>query len=331
MKKIRLFFILVMCNSSLFSYAQNAYSNRKSLLKKYKHSDIQQETKKKFGKNGKQGDNDSLVLNPLQFEDTYVYLDSTEFEFNDISVDLEVCNTLPADYQIFLSPLCGRINNMQFYAGIIHENKCIFTRWMERNISALKTNGSSKSSDSEGDFIEVTNSFVWNKGRYRIHLFRSGYEKGKPVASKAHDNKYRFGWGIYEHTWVTMEVENLYTKVKVTAGSLAFPGNKLFYSARNIVFIEHFGKAINFSFKTPNYPFPIMSYKELPFFKVNVSNFRINNKLVALKKVKSYKNKTQNPEQHKIRMPVPELSKFQYDSANGLLHYEVGRLQHAMR
>src|SRR6185312_7510149 len=112
----------------------------------------------------------------------------------------------------------------------------MYARWYERNTAALKGKGGS--SDGEGDNIQVSNKFKWNKGKYRVRLFKSGYVKGKAIPEKYTRNDLMFAWGEYEHSWVTMEIENLKTHEKSTVGSLAFPGKHLRYSARNIIFLE---------------------------------------------------------------------------------------------
>lgn len=313
---------------------------KEQLKKKYEHSDIDQELKKKI-----QSDNvypDSIVLAPLHFVNTYIIYDTVEFEFNSISFDINVQTKIPDDYKFYISPLNGSINKMQFYGGIQTRSDGkpinggefteigrggIFSRWMERNKAALKTEGYYASSDSEGDFISVRNQFNWDKGLYRVRLFKSGYIPGKPIPENFVRKDLTFAWGDYEHTWVTMEVEDLQSHKKVTIGSLAFPGKKLIYSNYNGIFLEQYGAVINFGKEKPPINNAVIAYKNLPVVKLSIGNMMINGKQAQPLKVKTFFNATHHPEQSKIAMPIPLLSKAEYNAATGIIQYEVGSFQ----
>jgi hypothetical protein len=311
---------------------QQVMPTKEALKKKYENSDVNKETDKNFrsAMHNKSVD-DSIVLNPLQYINTYVFIDSADFEFNSISADINIKTGIPADYHFFIAPFCGNINKMIFYSGIITGDSAgrdgMFARWYERNPAALKTEGSGGGDDHEGDNIQVSRKFKFDKGRYRLRLFKSGYIPGKPIPEKYTRNDLIFAWGEYEHSWVTMEAENLQTHEKVVIGSLAFPGKKLKYSARNIIFLEHYHTAINFAKNMPSYPFDMMSYKDLPDLKVDIENIQVNGKKIKPVSVKTHHSCSRNVNQSDIAMPIPLLSTAYYDEAKGIYQYEVGKLQ----
>jgi len=260
----------------LSGICQNSVPSKK-VQETYLHTPLNKMTEQKF-KAVTNNVPDSIVLNPIQFVNTYVFLDTADFEFDEISVDVNVKTSIPLNYEFFIVPLCGNINSIPFYSGLISgdQRKGMFTRWMERNIAALKTKGEFSSDDKEGDGIQITNSFGWDKGKYRITLAKSGYVKGMPIPPKYQLKDLMFSWGKYEHTWLTMSVQNLTTGERIVIGSLAFPGRILHYSLRNIIFLEHYGSAINFAAKWPKYQYAVINKSEVPLTDLDISNFRIN-------------------------------------------------------
>jgi len=337
MKNYLLILIFILIHS--IALAQQTDTAKEQLKKKYESSDIYKETAKKM-----QSDDaypDSLVLAPLHFVDTYIQLDTTAFEFNSISVDVDVQTAIPDNYNLYISPFGATINKMTFYCGIqTHSGGKpinggadvglgrggIFSRWLERNKAALKTDGYYASSDGEGDFIGVRNKFKWDKGLYRIRLFKSGYVPGKPVPDKFTDKDLMFAWSDYEHSWVTMEVEDLKSHQKTTIGSLAFPGKKLMFDGADYAFLELYGISINFSKK--KYPYKtIIDYKYLPVVKLTLGNMMINGNKTKPLDVQTAYNITHHPDQSKIAMPIPLLSKAAYDNTSGIIKYEVGSFQ----
>lgn len=136
-----------------------------------------------------------------------------------------------------------------------------------------------------------------------------------------------FTWGDYEHTWVTLEVEDLKSHQKTTIGSLAFPGKKLEFSNRNVIFLEQYGAAINFSATRPLYNSTVINYKKLPVVKLAMENFMINGKKFKPQDVHTFHNRTHHPEQSKIAMPIPLLSTANYDGATGTIRYTAGAFQ----
>ncbi|TSJ40418.1 hypothetical protein FO440_11710 [Mucilaginibacter corticis] len=339
MKKHRLL-ILLIATIHCVALGQQQDTTKEQLKKKYENTDIYQETKKKLQSNNIYPD--SIILAPLHFVDTYVKLDTAEFEFKSLSVDVDVQTEIPDDYNLYICIADATINKMQFYCGMqTHSGGKpingggdigigrggIFSRWLERNKGALKTTGYYDSSDGEGDFIGVRNKFKWNKGLYRIKLFKSGYVPGKPVAENFMDKDLMFAWSDYEHSWVTMEIEDLRSHHKVTIGSLAFPGKKLMYSKANFNFLEQYGMAINFAKQKPPFMYPVINYKQLPVVKLSMGNMMINSHKRKLLDVQSVYNATHHADQSKIPMPIPLLSKATYDDKTGTIQFETGSFQ----
>lgn len=308
---------------------QESLPSKKALKKKYEHLDSKSETKKNFTMS--YAFPDSIVLNPLHYVNTYVVIDTGEFVFSSIAIDVHIKSNLPVDYCFYISPFNGSINRMEFYAGLISNKeggrKGLFARWMERDKGASKTKGNSTSGDKEGDGIDVADEVQWGKGDYRLTLYTSGYVRGKAVPANFQKKDIIFAWGEYEHTWVTMDVVDLKTNKKHTIGSLAFPGKTMRYSARNIIFLEHYGTAINFARQKPTYQYSIMNYKDLPFVKVDIDNIKVNGLAIKPISVKTLHNYKPNPNQSKIKMPVPLMSHAEYDAGKVALQYEVGRIQ----
>ncbi|MGK6349821.1 hypothetical protein [Parapedobacter sp. DT-150] len=309
---------------------------QEELKKKYESSDIQEEIEKKLA-----SDNvypDSVIIPPLHYINTAVLLDSAIADFHSISIDIEVKNELPDSYRFYISPFNMSFNRMPFYCGIQtmsggtsvstqqHEDigrGGIFSRWMERDTGALKTDGYYASSDGEGDFIGVRNKVAWGKGKYRVTLAKTGYVPDKAVPDSATRQDLIFAWGEYEHSWVTMTVEDLSTGATTTIGSLAFPGNRLRMDGAFTIFLEQYGHYIDFV-KGRNLPHS-MYYADLPVAHIVFDRIAVNGNVIAPKGVTTYHNRTHHPEQKKVAMPIPLLSQVVYDPASGTIDCVVGK------
>lgn len=337
---IRLLSLALLITGSYSAFSQTAPPNKETLKKKYESSDIDKEIKKKMQSDIQYPD--SIVLPPLHFINTFVPLDTANLNFQSFSVDVEIKTEIPKGYNFYISPFNASFNGIPYYGGIQTSSDGrpvkggkdrkigrggIFSRWMERDTAALKGDGYYASSDGEGDFISVRNKVKWDKGSYRLTLYKSGEVKGKPLPAGFKSKDLMFAWGEYEHSWVSMSVQNLRTGQKVIIGSMAFPGKKLSISPYNIIFLEQYGTVINFAKKKPKAASSAVNYKDLPIVKLEIKNILMNGKAVIPAKVTTLVNRTHHPEQSKIAMPIPVLSKDAYDAKTGILSYEVGGFQ----
>ncbi|MBO9594547.1 MAG: hypothetical protein J7599_16710 [Niabella sp.] len=315
-------------------------TSKTALRKKYENSDIHKELKKKMATDRSYPD--SIILAPLHFINTTITMDTPAVMFERFSMDVHIKTSIPDDYRFYIAPFNGTLNRMQFYGGIQTASDGrpvgggnsqgigrggIFSRWMERNRNALKTDGYYASSDAEGDFISVRNKVRWDKGNYRLSLYKSGYVPGKPVPDSFSPKDIIFSWGEYEHSWVTMEVEDLNRHEKFVIGSLAFPGKNLRFGSWEGIFLEQYGTVINFAAQKPAMGGRVTNYKELPVVRLSISNIQMNGKQIHPLKVQTYHNRTHHPEQSKIPMPLPLLSKSSYNAKTGVIEYEVGAFQ----
>lgn len=192
-------------------------STKTALKIKYKNNNIgsaiNEETDKKMKTTNTYPD--SIILPPLHFVDTFLKLGKREVPFESFSIDIDVKTEIPDGYAFYIAPLNGEINHMPFYGGIQTQSNGIsikngvvrnigrggiFSRWMERSEKALKTKGYYFSSDAEGDFISVRNKVKWDKGLYRIKIYKSSYVPGKPLPNPLSSQSIIFSWGEYEHS-----------------------------------------------------------------------------------------------------------------------------------
>lgn len=320
-----------------FLIGNNLHAQTKEeLKKKYENSNIHEEVKNKMQTNNIYPD--SIILAPLHYTNSFYNLDSTFSDFQSISIDIKIENKIPENYNFYISPFNMSLNGIMLYGGIQTQGggtsvktgkeesiafNAIFSRWYERTKNALKTDGYYASSDAEGDFISIRNKVGWNKGSYRLTLKKEEYVPGLPITDAITSKDTYFSWGEYEHTWITYYVENLKTKKVIKVGSLAFPGKNFSLSKSITSFTEQYGKGIDFSRKPKHKS--MLYYKDIPYVKVVQSNLRVNGILIKPKEVKTYHNRTHNPEQNKIPAKMPILSTDKYDSKTGKLTLETGK------
>ncbi|UMQ40319.1 hypothetical protein MKS83_13010 [Chryseobacterium sp. Y16C] len=285
---------------------------------------------------------DNIILPPLHYTNTFYQLKEDVENFQSISIDIEVKNYIPKNYYFYIAPLNLEFNEIPIYSGLQskgdgidfktnqQENYIpfngIFSRWNERNKNALKTTGYYISSDTEGDFISVRNPIGWNKGNYRITIKKDGYVPGTSIQNVDIDKTY-FSWGKYEHTWLTMTVEDLKSHTIATIGSLAFPGKKIRMNKNILSFLEQYRYTIDFAEK-PRFKedSDYIYYKDIPYIKIIQKNILINGKPVTFEKVKTLHNNTVHSEQENIKKTFPILSTDQFTAKNNELILETGIL-----
>ncbi|MGJ1386097.1 hypothetical protein ACR782_07840 [Sphingobacterium spiritivorum] len=337
MKSINYAFLLLLILSGSVVSAQS----KEELKKKYENSDLHKETEKKMRNTHNYPD--SVILPPLHFTNSFVQLDSTITDFQSFSIDVDILNDIPDEYAFYISPFNIQLNGMPVYGGIqthsdgysVKDNVYqqigrggIFSRWYERSKEATNSAGYYNSSDGEGDFISVRNKLNWNKGKYRLKLTKTKYEKGKSIAPDFIPKDLYFSWGDVEHSWVTYTVENLQTHRKDTIGSLAFPGKKIRMDKTIVYFTEQYHKYFDFGTPDRHLGDNFIYYKDIPVIDMTLSNLTINGKVFIPKEIKTYHNRTHHPDQDQIKMPMPVLSRDKYDPATGVLTYRIGELVH---
>ena len=325
----------LLIGGTLFLSAQT----KEELKKKYENSNLYKETNKMLqSQNSYQ---DSIILPPLHYTNTFYKLKEDIADFNSVSIDIEIRNKVPKDYYFYISPLNLRFNGIPIYNGIQskgdginsktgkEENYIpfngIFSRWYERDKNALKTDGYFSSSDGEGDFISVRKAINWNKGTYRITIKKDGYIPGKALPENISDKDTYFTWGEYEHTWLTMTVEDLKTHKTSVIGSLAFPGKKIKMGKNIVSFLEQYRYIIDFASK-PRFKGSedYIYYKDIPYIKVIQKNIMVNGKPIDIQEVKTIHNNTHHPDQSSIKGTMPVLSTDQYDPKKNEVTLETG-------
>ena len=166
--------------------------------------------------------------------------------FHSLSIDVAIKEQVDFGSRLYLSPINGIINGVQFYAGVQTTSggkNCltgkaiprqpsggaIFSRWNTRDVAKIRMTpgGYCESSGYEGDFISVRNRYLWNAGVYRFEI-------------RAMDPQ-------QDETWVEYYITNLQTGKRSLIGSLLFPGNTLILKGWAVAFIELFGGRIPFS------------------------------------------------------------------------------------
>lgn len=328
--------LVVLVPLSLFSGITFSQT-KEELKKKYENSSIDEELKKKMAT--EYVFPDSLILPPLHYTNSYYVLDSAVNYFHSISIDVIVQDEIPDHYSFYISPFNISLNNMPLYCGIQSSGggisvktgkeedikfNGIFSRWFERTKKALKTKGYYASSDAEGDFISVRNVVGWHKGSYRITLKKEGYIAGKSIPDTIKPKETYFSWGDYEHSWVTMYVEDLSTKKVVNVGS-QLSRKKIQMKGHITSFLEQYKYFIDFAQRSRDLEgLNVIRYDKLPKVTIVQKNLRINGKLVKLEKVPTYHNRTHNPEQSKVAGEIPILSKDSYNPTTGELTLETG-------
>ncbi len=190
-----------------------------------------------------------------------------DIPFDKISVDLQIKDDISADEFLYIAPFCGRINGINFYAGIqtqcggyvnpLHNEQnadyheigkaMIFSRWDTRNIKALQkaTNGVCESSGYEGDFISVRNTLKWKKGKYTLNLINTH----KTIELD----------GIL-HTFVEFSAYDHQKDSSFSCGMLAFPGEQLVLNKANYMFVELYSELTRIS-STPKGTIGIGNFK----------------------------------------------------------------------
>ena len=184
----------------------------------------------------------------------------------------------------------------------------IFSRWMERSVEAIRQapGGLVASLGNEGDYISVRNDFTWSEGTYRLCLRKSDVVDGEPLPANHDAEEIAYGWGRYEHTWVSMEATDLSTGRAVSVGELAFPGKTLSLSRSNIIFVEIYGHGGTFAIS------------DVPVFSLSFLNFQVD----GTDQQYDYIQEVVNPFSWNATAPV--VARASYLKDQGILQIDVG-------
>lgn len=275
---------------------------------------------------------DSVALTPFFPLSVGYALDSNATkDIRRISIDVEIKTEIPDDYHYCISPLNAAFNGKKFHTGLAtHTNGipvkftnakdtvfgqgAVFTRWIESDANLIKTKGFTESRSNA--YISIRNKTTWNKGRYRITLYKSGYKKGKPIPGQHLKYNDKYPLTVYEHSWITMTVENLDTRKKWLIGSMAFPGKRIDMEPLIEIFLEQYGAAINYGAKNRVLDQPVIHYKDIPKIALIIGNVTIDGEKQKLEKVNL-----------RVRKPEINIAKEIFHAGKNEIWFETGELQ----
>lgn len=167
-------------------------------------------------------------------------------KFESLDVDITIDRELPADVNLYLSPLgVAEINGLQFYGGLqtningwaTKESRervfpgrgAIFSRWSSDKKTPIglghvrKTaDGLCESAGYEGEFCSVRRPLNWGKGTYTYSIVKGDAEIHERVTS----------------TWFHCQVRSHQDGVTTHVGSLRFEGSEFTYWAKHSAFVE---------------------------------------------------------------------------------------------
>jgi hypothetical protein len=174
-------------------------------------------------------------------------------DFSSFSIDVDISCDIPSDtYNLYISPLNGHLNNLQFYGGI--QSNCngwsaktpsdhtrlhgghgfIFSRWgsqADLSLNDVRPNpdGLVETAGYEGNFVSGRCPYSWKAGRYTLSILR--------LDATVIDNK--------PYTWFGYFVREHQTNKLVFVTALRFPGTSFVHSGQNCAFIEFYSTAKN--------------------------------------------------------------------------------------
>jgi hypothetical protein len=235
------------------------------------------------------------------------YDDSVSSNIESMSADFEVKDKVPQSFKLCISPLFPGLNCRFIQATISSQTEGIVKKIIKRDtiynrggllstfatldtslvkisLNGVKYNGV----HDKLRYITVRNQIKWDKGLYRVQLYKSGYNPGKSLPADSIKYNKKYDINEYEHTWFTMTFENLHNHQKWTIGSVAVPGKviKMDKNGRGMfLFLEIYQTAINYGAKNRTLPISTLYYKDIPNIRVTYKNFQINDKPVSFKRV----------------------------------------------
>ncbi len=239
----------------------------------------------------------------LYLADNRAYFSSSETKnVESISIDFEVKNKIPNHIKVCVSPIFASLNKRGLQMAISSQTERIVKKIVGKdticdtggllsifgtqNLKLGKTvkDGVKFSGTHDGaEYVTIRNKIKWDKGKYRVKLFKSGYTKGKRLPADSIKFRQTYSIGKYEHTWFTMTFENLENGKKWTVGSVAISGKEIRIYNDLWFFVEIYGTPINFIGKDSELG---LFYKDIPTVKVIYKNLKINDKKVFFDKIR---------------------------------------------
>lgn len=206
---------------------------------------------------------------PWHLVDTWWDL-GKDYDFNSFSVDIDISDDLPADVNVYISPIgIAHLSGTPFYGGLqthsngqtrsepaVHEigPGLLMSMWNERSLDAIRSSdgGFFQSSGHEGDFVSVRKPYAWHKGRFTYSVVAMDRETlaGTP------------------YTWVGAFLHNHQTEEHLFIGALRFKGDALKLDHRTASFVEIYGRQ--------------RPVADIPTFTVTFGNLRVNTAPVTL-------------------------------------------------
>ncbi len=219
-----------------------------------------------------------------------------------ISIDFEVKNKIPNHIKVCVSPIFASLNKRSLQMAISSQTERIVKKIVGKdticdtegllsifgtqNLKLGKTvkGGVKFSGTHDGaEYVTIRNKIKWDKGKYRVKLFKSGYTKGKRLPADSIKFRQTYSIDKYEHTWFTMTFENLENGKKWTVGSVAISGKEIRVYNDLWFFVEIYRTPINFIGKDSELG---LFYKDIPAVKVVYKNLKINDKKVFFDKIR---------------------------------------------
>ncbi len=239
----------------------------------------------------------------LYLADNRAYFSSSETKnVESISIDFEVKNKIPNHIKVCVSPIFTSLNKRGLQMAISSQTERIVKKIVNKDticdtggllsifgtqnlkLGKMVKDGVKFSGTHDGaEYVTIRNKIKWDKGRYRVKLFKSGYTKGKRLPADSIKFRQTYSIDKYEHTWFTMTFENLENGEKWTVGSVAISGKEIRIYNDLWFFIEIYGTPINFIGKDSELG---LFYKDISTVKVIYKNLKINDKKVFFDKIR---------------------------------------------
>jgi hypothetical protein len=183
---------------------------------------------------------------PWHVADFWWTFDQAIEKFESLDIDVTLDRDLPADVNLYVSPLgVAQINGLQFYGGlqtningwpnkesrerVFPGHGAIFSRWSHDKATPIglahvrkTSDGLCESAGYEGEFGSVRRPCSWGKGSFTYSIVKGD--------SETIDGKV--------HTWFHCQVRSHQNQTTTYVGSLRFEGEQFRYWGKHAAFLE---------------------------------------------------------------------------------------------